>query len=424
MLETSDRIRIGDHVRIYKRGKKSIWCADFWRDGQHCRQSLKTANEKVARQRALQLEVELATGSYHQPPRDCTFEQSIEDYLAFLVTENRAPKTLVKYRGILVTFKDLIGSLGVTRLRQFSVTHFDRFRGERKKNHHPKTMYTEGVVVKQFWKWCKSRKLVRENPLAEFKLTKPPLIPKEGPSIAQIDTILATVTGQFRLILAVLAFTGMRSGELQRLRKEDLDLVGNWLHVTSRTGAETKTKFSRKVPLHPRLRMLFQQKPRNPGPWLFTAKPSRKYPAGDHWIGTKKLNDRFIELLARLKLPVGRDAGFTIHSLRHAFETITVNAGIPQRAVDAWLGHHGDKSMAAVYYKLKDEESQAFMLRVPFGTGTSAACAGTHGGRAHDANHESALDCGDGDADRHASQDCGESEPGQKRDSEPAALAR
>ena len=31
MPDDSGRIRVGDHVTIYQRGKKRIWCADFWR---------------------------------------------------------------------------------------------------------------------------------------------------------------------------------------------------------------------------------------------------------------------------------------------------------------------------------------------------------------------------------------------------------
>lgn len=73
---------------------------------------------------------------------------------------------------------------------------------------------------------------------------------------------------------------------------------------------------------------------------------------------------------------LGRDNGYVIHSLRHSFETIAVNAGIPQRVVDAWLGHTADRSMAAVYYHLSNEESQKFMGMVPFGTGAPAASAG------------------------------------------------
>ena len=65
-----------------------------------------------------------------------------------------------------------------------------------------------------------------------------------------------------------------------------------------------------------------------------------------------------------------------MHSLRHFFETFTVNEGIPQRVVDTWLGHRSDRSMAAVYYRLKDEDSQTFMAKVPFGAGLPAAGAG------------------------------------------------
>ena len=52
----------------------------------------------------------------------------------------------------------------------------------------------------------------------------------------------------------------------------------------------------------------------------------------------------------------------------------------PQRVIDAWLGHRSDRSMAAVYYRLRDEDSQSFMGKVPFGTGEPAADAGKEAG--------------------------------------------
>jgi integrase len=376
MIDKPERIRIGYHVTIYPRGKKAIWIADFFRNGQHCRQSLKTANKRIAIARAQKLEAELASGTFEQPPPALTVAQAVEDYLAYHRTEGRASKTLVKYRGVLTTLCDFLASQRVTRLHEFTATHFDRFRAARKRNHHVKTMYLEGVLVKQLMKWCKSRKLIRENAISDFKLVKPPLMPKDGPTMVQINSILTSSRGQFMVMLALLAFTGMRSGELQRLRKEDLDLLGNWLHVVSRSGLETKTRHSRKIPLHSRLRPLVEKLPKVPGPWLFAAEVSAKFPHGDHWISTRKLNERFKSLLKQLGLRTGRVDGFTIHSLRHSFETTCVNAGIPQRVIDAWLGHSADKSMAAVYYKLTDEDSQAFIKKVPFGTGKPAADAG------------------------------------------------
>jgi integrase len=87
-------------------------------------------------------------------------------------------------------------------------------------DHHQKTLYTEGVVIKQLFRWANSRKLIVENLIADYRLEKPPLEAKAGPSLEQIDFILAACRGMFMVILAVLAFTGMRSGELQHLRKK------------------------------------------------------------------------------------------------------------------------------------------------------------------------------------------------------------
>ena len=71
-------------------------------------------------------------------------------------------------------------------------------------------------------------------------------------------------------------------------------------------------------------------------------------------------------------LPVGlKENGYTIHSLRHFFETFAVNSRIPQPVVDAWMGHQGVRSMGKVYYELADAESQRFMGEVPFSLGTS-----------------------------------------------------
>ncbi len=94
-------------------------------------------------------------------------------------------------------------------------------------------------------------------------------------------------------------------------------------------------------------------------------------------MNPKQLNEDFLTLVKDLKLPAGRkQGGFTLHSLRGFFETLCVNAGIPQRVIDTWLGHRSDQSMAAVYYKLSDNDSQEFIKNVPFGMGMPAAHAG------------------------------------------------
>jgi integrase len=175
---------------------------------------------------------------------------------------------------------------------------------------------------------------------------------------------------------ALLAFVGVRSGEL-RLKPEDIDLAGNWIHIISRPGAATKNRKSRKIPIPARLLPLLQALPRS-GPWLFTQPASKLYPNGDHQLNVKRLNEEFQKVVKKLGMPVGRkNRGFVLHSLRHHFETACVNAGVPQRAVDNWMGHAPDRSMGSIYYTLSDSESQQFMRRVPFGAEMTAVIAST-----------------------------------------------
>ncbi len=368
MTDKNDRIQIGDHVTIYPRGKRRIFTADFWHAQQHCRVSLKTRNKRTARQRALRLELQLANGEYLVRPKSTTIADAIDEYIKYLETEGRRIKTIVRYRGILSVFNGFSSDQGVKLLAQISTILVDRFRAERKKVLAPKSMRNEAVLLKSFLKWCKQRRLLVHNPMEDMKFQKPVTRSKGGPSLEQIDRLLGTARGTRGIQFAVLAFTGMRSGELQRLKPEDVDLVGNWIHVVSRDGAETKTGHSRKVPIHTRLQPYLNAMPKRSRPWFFTATRSTKYPDGNHHINTKHLNEDLQKTLTRLEIPTGRDGGFTVHSLRHTFETIGVNSGIPQRVIDTWLGHRSDTSMASIYYRLSDADSQRFINEVPFGT--------------------------------------------------------
>jgi integrase len=303
-------------------------------------------------------------------------KKAVEAFLEHIRTENRRPKTITKYKGFSEVFCEFAESNNVYRLSQVTPALVDKFRAFRKADLSMKSMHNEAVMLKTLLKWAKQRRYIRENPLAEIKFERPKLEPRGGPTRAQVERILKKAREPRRTQYAVLAYAGMRSGELQRLRVEDVDLTGNWIHIVSRGGAETKSGYSRKVPIHRKLKP-FLEKLSGSGPWLFTAPPSRKYPQGGHWINTKHLNEDFQKLLVATGVPAERkNGGFSLHSLRNSFETICVNAGIPQRVIDTWLGHRSDRSMASVYYKLSDEDSQEFMLKVPLGTGQPAADAG------------------------------------------------
>jgi integrase len=368
MRDNPQRVRVGERVTIFPRGKKRIYVADFWAAGKHCRTSLKTPNKKAAIERATKLASDLHQGTYRAAPAPVAFVEAAAEYLTYLRNNNRALATLMKNRGVLDRFSAYLSRTGVGKLAHVTALHLDRFQAERREKAHRSTVHDDLVIIKAFFKWARSRKLLLENPIAEFRLDKPPLIPKPAPSMEQVDAILTVASEPFKSMFALLSFTGMRSGELRRLRREDVDLPRGWIHICSREGAETKTHESRKVPIHPRLRPVLESLPKSPHSFVFTAAPSQSYPDGGHQIGLKTLNVQFKAIVGRLGMAVGREDGFVIHSLRHFFETFCVNSAIPQRVVDAWLGHTSDQSMAAHYYMLSDSESQRFMKQVPFGS--------------------------------------------------------
>jgi integrase len=361
-----DRIPIGERVTIYCRGKRNIWTADFFENGRHQRQSLKTANKKIAIRRALMLESKLASGTYQPPAPATTISAAKQQYIDYLKAEGRAPKTIVRYQGELDALERFCDQRGVRRLSQVSPAIIDSYRGDRRKTHHPKTVHHETMVLKQLLRWSETRHLIAENPLRSYRVSKPISQPKPAPSLLQVQQILAAATAEQRVVLGSLAFTGMRVGELQHLREEDVDLKSGWIHIMSRPGAETKTKLSRKVPIHPVLSDLLRLWGRRKGPLYFSAPPSSKYAEGGHRISAKHANETFQRIARNLGMPIGREAGYTLHALRRFFETFCVNSRVPQRAVDVWMGHRSDRSMAAIYYSISDAESQAMIASVPF----------------------------------------------------------
>ena len=376
LMTNQNVIRIGDRIKLCTRGVKKTYVAEFWQDDSHRRLSLKTTNLKVATERATRIASELVSGTFAKAPAEVPISEAATDYIRTLEVDGRAKKTVIKYRGILRGFSALLRQHHVVRMKQITARHFDVYREDRKKIRHPKTVYTESVVVKQFTKWARTRKLIVDDPLAGIKLGKPARESKPVPSLDEVTVILAAAEPPLRDWLSVLAYTGMRVGELQRLRVEDVDLEDGWIHIVSRRGYETKTRTSRKVPIHGILRPTLEAIRSRKRSWFFTAEASKKFPDGCNWISAKKVNDRFARVVTRLGMKAGRADGYVVHSLRHFFETLTVNSGIPQRVIDTWLGHSSDKSMGAIYYRLNDADSQKFMNQVPFGTAHPAARAG------------------------------------------------
>lgn len=380
-------------MTIYPRGKKRIYVADFHYCGQHRRQSLRTANRKLATERAVALEAELQQGTFGQRPQQPLvvsapssphlLDEAREAYIKDKIADGTQPKTWKKYDGTLREFNSFCAENGRKHLDQVTLGVIDGYKQKRAitkvrgKTLSKTQQYHDLSLLKRFFAWCRERNMLTDDPLAKQRFSRPPLRRhKSPPTLAQVDTILAALPARIQAPVAVLALTGMRSANCRHLLGEDVDLRGGWIHVRSREGARTKVGNEWSVPIHPRLAAVLKMLPPATGRYLFTAPPSRMYPAGDHWINIKHINDDFVEIVKKLGLPAGRETGFTIHSLRHFFKSFCLSHNVPRNYVDAWQGHRSIKTASDLYVHPFDDESLRLMSQVPFGDGKPAADAG------------------------------------------------
>ncbi len=340
--------------------------------------STRTANLKFAKRRATVIEAELLQGNYQHEGSDSNKKRqtkrvklayAISRYRSNLITEGKRLKTRVKYEGILTKLQTHCECQNVLFLDQLDVATFDGYRESQRDIIGQASMQYEGGAIKRFLSFCVGRNLINENPLESIRFKKPDTKESKVLTLDQIDLLLATASRLRRFIFALLAFTGMRISEAQHLRIEDVDLENGWIDIVSRQGFETKTGKSWRVPIHPRLHQILLETDWPESGWFFTARPSKKYPAGDHNINPRRINEDFKKVLGELGIPVGRDSGFTVHSLRHFFKTHCIVKGkVPKPVVDLWQGHELDRRKASnSYFHLTDEDSMELMKSVSFG---------------------------------------------------------
>ncbi len=369
-----DRVFISERIELIRRGKKRGYLARFRFNRITTTKSLGTSNLEIARKRARVIDGQLASGEYGrgneaaESASDITIRDAVEKFIAHKRdVEKRRPKTIRKYDGALSDFVDWCDTRKLTLAAEMSVRAFRDFESVYAKTHQPKTTHCTMTIIKGLFIWLgpRGQGILGSEPLAAVKLTKPRARPKYKPSKQHIDAIIAKAIGEAKVQLKTLAMTGLRVNELANLRPVDVDLDGGWIHVRVRADWAPKTHEAREIPIHPELIEDLRSLNKASRPWFFRGLPvGSRVPA--------KVNDRrlllYLQAIAtELEIPTKREnAGIVVHSFRDYFETTTVNNGVPQFVVDAWMGHAGGGTMGKTYYGLTPEKSAEWMSRVKF----------------------------------------------------------
>lgn len=322
-------------------------------DGKWRQDALHCTNRREARRKAIEIQMRVEAGKVKPPTNTIELLPLVDRYENYCKAKGLAPKTLWKYSADLEKLRQFLRKEKIRTVPQFDAMAFYRFRQWLEASHHkqgttyaPKTVYTALTLAKQVCKWAWSERIC-DYVLVGVKLPLAKARPQPCFTTPEIDKLLATTSGDNYAVFAILAFTGMRIGELIQLQWMDVILSANSLgmiHIRrGGSGDTTKDKDERYVPIHLRIRPIFDSLPRR----------------GELVI--PGITERM--MLGRLKAACeqcGLSRRFKLHSFRHYFASLCANHRIAHRKALAWLGH-SSSDILEHYYHLSDDESESAM---------------------------------------------------------------
>lgn len=170
---------------------------------------------------------------------------------------------------------------------------------------------------------------------------------KQLPVVLSEEEVLrifrATPNAKHRLIFAMLYSTGMRIGEIINLRKQDIDLERNLVHVKGAKGKKDRITILSEN-LIPVLKTYFQEY--KPNYWFLEGPERAQYSASS----IRKSLERSVKTAGLIK-------HITPHTFRHSFATHLLERGTDTRYIQELLGHSRPET-TAIYAQVSNKSLQ------------------------------------------------------------------
>ncbi len=297
--------------------------------------------------------------------------------------------TQTRYRPVLDKFLSFLAEMGITNWNSVTVqvlVAYLKYLEENKKSYG--TLYLEGNTVKQIVAFLIAQKRLPASARIDLPLRKPQGSDTYCWTKAEVVAILNYTRDRPELrwlyvLLATLAYSGMRIGEAIDLRWRNVDLATGKIKVVddSTTGrakggsAQTnKGGRDRSFPIHDELMPILQGIPKHVDGYVFHGPRGARLKADT--IRNILVRDVLAPLAPSFPTPKG-ETGFAdgrLHSFRHFFCSLFAIEGASQQVVMQWLGHR-DSKLIQHYFHLHDDQSRRQMGRISLSDGTSPADA-------------------------------------------------
>jgi integrase len=298
-----------------------------------------------------------------------TSSELIAEYLT-----SQRPRLAVTYHGCqqvhLRHWENHLGSAAQAPCTQVGVRDLERFLEHRLGERHPTTVEHERTTLMQLYKWATQQGHFQVSPAAALRLIKGAHDRPAFRTYEEIEAIRARggldeeqetalwdclfltpteIAGLLQLVRnrsrsplslllhALPAYTGMRRGEVLRLRWLDVDFERGHITARSRKQSRQHVETARHIDLHPELTTLLTawraERPR--GQWVLC--DDLLQPLGSH-----KANRLFWRPLRGTTWCLDTEKNWFkigFHTYRHSFASNLAAQGVDQRVIDEFMGH-------------------------------------------------------------------------------------
>ena len=276
------------------------------------------------------------------PPRiqrdaaQASLEMHVKDFVGDLKSKGRNEKYVFEMENKLTL---LVSECGWLHAKDVTSDSFIRWRSGQKKS--PKTLNEYLASAKGLVNWMVAHGRLPSSPLAAVQKVETrgrEVRARRAYTENEVKNLLK-VAGKYRMPCIMAVLTGIRHGELGRLRWGDLNLNAEKPSVVVRASV-SKNHRQACLPLHPALlKELMEFRPASAA-------------AGDLvFPGMMPRSDVFNSLLERAEI-VKRDSQGRVvdfHSLRHTFCTNLHRVGVPQREAMELMRHSDPRLTASTY---------------------------------------------------------------------------
>jgi len=298
-----------------------------------------------------------------------TLQELFTDYIAECrFARGLRPQTITGYEAVFDHFSTImpevvaVGSL----TREIMIEFFKRIKTRTRivgKN-TPKvgledsTIKTYGNKLNAFFVWLIQKELIERNPLNGIKLKYPEYNDQRALRKEEIHKIISAIIlhpvnplilKRDIMMIDLLFFCGLRSGEFIGLKVIDLDMDRKMLTVRAET---SKSKRSRTMPIHPTLLIHLQE--------YITERNRRNYRTEDLIVSSTKDKGLSVHGLKHWVNRLVRLSGvkFHLHQFRHSFACNLAKTNMSIIKIRDLMGHKSIKMTETYLRSMTAEDTR------------------------------------------------------------------